>query len=622
MERVALHRHTVLIACAALLLVLVSAAFGAFEFLELRAQDWAFNARGAIAPSTPIVIVGIDDESFTQNGLQWPWPRAYFARIVDRLADAGPRVIALDVSFYESAPGDEALAQAIRKANNVVLVSTIAVVNDRVYNLEQLNQPLPVLSNSAAAIGLSNFPFDRDGFVRRLHAFQVHGGQVYYHWALRVAELVLKQPLPAQPSRDSFAMGDRRIVLDDQSLYINFRGPARTFPVIPAYQVAGGQIKPEFFKDKIVLVGATTESLHDTYPTPFLGDSAPMSGVEIIANSIETVLSGKYLTRAGAGGTLLAIMLLGAIGMALNVVKRPAFALLALAALMLIYAIAWNLVFLVNGAWIPLVAPQAALFLAYVAPAVERGVIEGEEKRRVRRIFEQFVSPEMIEQLVAHGLEATRGRRAQLTILFADIRGFTTMSEQLAPDELARLLNEYLGVMTEVIFRHHGTIDKFEGDAILAFWGAPSPDPHHARNALRAAVEMEQELIRLRDKWAARGQPRALEIGIGVNTGEVFVGLVGSDRRVNYTVVGDHVNIAARLQDLTKEYHWPLLVSEATYAKIKDEFEAEFVEIRHVKGKSIPVGIYRVLGAKSAPPETRIHTPVPVTLRSAGEGAS
>ena len=622
MQRASPRRHIPIIAITVLVVVLSSAALGAFEFLELRAQDWAFGARGTAPPSNPIVIVGIDDESFTQNGLRWPWPRAYFAEMIGRLAEAGPIVIAVDVSFYEQAAGDQALAQAIRKAGNVVLVGSIAVVNDRAYNLEQLNQPLPGLANSAAAMGLSNFPFDADGFVRRLHAYQNHSGQVYYHWALRVAEIALKQPLPVQPSPDGFAIGNRIVVLDDQSLYINYRGPARTFPVIPAYQVADGQIKPELFKDKIVLIGATTESLHDTYPTPFLGDSAPMSGVEIVANAIETLLAGKYLTRFGTFGTIVGVVLLGLVGLSLNALKRPAFALIVLAVLMLAYAAVWYAAFVTQGAWVALIAPEAALFLAYVAPAVERGVIESEEKRRVRHIFEQFVSPEMIEQLIAHGMETTRGRRAELTILFADIRGFTTMSEQLAPDVLVNLLNEYLGAMTEVIFRHHGTVDKFEGDAILAFWGAPSPDPHHARNALRAAIEMEQELARLREKWAARGQARAFEIGIGLNTGEVFVGLVGSDRRINYTVVGDHVNIAARLQDLTKEYHWPLLVSESTHAKIKDEFEAEFIEIRHVKGKTVPVGIYRVVGAKNAPPEGRIRTSVPVSLRSAVEGAS
>lgn len=528
--------------------------------------------------------------------------------MVNRIAQGHPQVIAIDVSLFESAPGDEELAAALSGAHNVILVSMLGIVRDRAYNLEQLTEPVPRLSNAAATTGLANFPFDADGLVRRLHAYELHNGNVYDHWALRVAELVRKESLPAEPSPAGLVLGGRRIVLDDQSLYINYRGPARSFPEIPAAQVVSQQRPSDEFKDKIVLIGAVTESLHDTYPTPFLGDRVPMSGVEIAANAIETVLTGEYLQRVGPVETLSIVFLLGLAGLGLNAFKRPSISLSVMAVLMLGYALVWGVSFRARGIWLPVIAPEAALFLAFVMPAVEQGAVEGEEKRRLRHIFEQFVSPEMIKQLIEHGIEVPRGRRADLTVLFADLRGFTTISEELEPDELASLLNEYLGTMTEVIFRQHGTIDKFEGDAILAFWGAPVADPQHAQHAVDAAVEMVAQVSRLSDQWARRGLKRSPEIGIGLDSGLVFVGLIGSSKRMNYTVVGDHVNIAARLQDLAKEYHWPLLISESTYIQTKEALKAEFIATRSIRGKTVPVSIYRVLGVQSNGGSNQSHS--------------
>jgi adenylate cyclase len=252
------------------------------------------------------------------------------------------------------------------------------------------------------------------------------------------------------------------------------------------------------------------------------------------------------------------------------------------------------------------VAPEAALLFAFSAPAIQRAAAEEAEKRRVRGIFQRFISPQMARQVIEQGIEASRGKRTELTILFSDIRGFTTLSEKMTPDQVVNVLNEYLEAMTEIIFRHNGTVDKFEGDAIIAFWGAPTADARHAQNAVAAALDMRGELARLREKWGSV-DPKSFEIGIGLNTGDVFVGLIGSVKRVNYTIIGDNANLAARLQDLTKEFKWPVLISQATYEKIKDEFDAEFAESRLVKGKTVPVGIYRVLGKKGAPENERVR---------------
>jgi adenylate cyclase len=267
----------------------------------------------------------------------------------------------------------------------------------------------------------------------------------------------------------------------------------------------------------------------------------------------------------------------------------------------------WAGAFLAFRTEVPVVAPLVTLFIAFSVPALERAVSEELEKRRVRGIFELFISPEMVGQLIDQGVEAMRGKRAELTILFSDIRGFTTMSEKMTPEQLVNVLNEYLGAMTDVIHRHGGTVDKYEGDLVMAFFGAPLWYPDHAERAVRCSIDMRIELDRLRHKWEAEGKPSKLEMGIGLNTAEVFVGLVGSGRRVNYTVMGDGVNLASRVQDLTKDLKWPLLVTEFTYEKVKDQFDIEFGEAKLVKGKTVPVGMYKVLGEKGAPEARRVR---------------
>jgi adenylate cyclase len=304
---------------------------------------------------------------------------------------------------------------------------------------------------------------------------------------------------------------------------------------------------------------------------------------------------------------LLSILLAGVGALALVQMRRPTQAVFAQLAVMLVYGRFLLLAFMLGRVELPLIVPLLTLFAAFALPALERAVSEELEKRRVRGIFELFISPEMVGQLIEQGIDAMRGQRAQLTVLFSDIRGFTTLSEKMTPEQLVEVLNEYLGVMTEVVHRNGGTVDKYEGDLVMAFFGAPVPYPDHAVRALQTGIEMRQELDHLRRKWAAEGRTLNLEMGIGLNTGEVFVGLIGSGKRVNYTVMGDSVNLASRVQDLTKDFGWPFLITEFTYEHVKDQYDAEYLEARLVKGKTVPIGMYKVLGRKGAPEGERIR---------------
>ncbi len=268
---------------------------------------------------------------------------------------------------------------------------------------------------------------------------------------------------------------------------------------------------------------------------------------------------------------------------------------------MLIYGIVYYLAFSQSGLYLSFMAPETMLFLGVIMPTLEQALSQEIEKRRVRNLFSRFISPEMVDQLIATQDINSLNKRSEITVLFSDIRGFTTLSEKLTPDGVVSLLNPYLDMMTKVVHKHGGTVDKYEGDAILAFFGEPVRHEDHALRAARAALDMRLALVKLTNAWEKAGvlpENFIFDIGIGLNSGDVFVGLLGSEERINYTIIGDNVNLAARLQDLSKAYGWSMIISESTQKQITDEFETEFIEAVRVKGKSKAVNIYKLLGKK------------------------
>ncbi|MGQ0601511.1 MAG: CHASE2 domain-containing protein [Anaerolineales bacterium] len=527
--------------------------------------------------------------------------------------------------------GDAALAAAMKAAGNVILNGEIRETVEAGGKLVSLGQPIAPLREAIGGFGITNIQRDADGAVHSIQAWNTYSGEKIYSWPIVAASLATGQPLDADPGPESFTLGARSVPLDAGFLRVNFRGPEGTIRTVSALQVVNGDAiseDPNVFKDKVIFIGATAASLQDLYPTPF-GFERLTSGVELMANAYETTVTGDTVTLlsgvcasptdAGTGFLrlcsifergmmLLSIIVSGLLGLGLLFIRQPTRALGALLGLIVTGAGLWLAVFMLFSTEIPLVAPLATLFAAFAVPAAERAASEEFERRRVKDMFSMFISKEMVDELVEKGItDATRGKRVELTVLFSDIRGFTTMSEKMSPDELVAMLNEYLGAMTDVIHEHGGTVDKYEGDLVMAFFGAPVALPDHAERAVRCAIDMRLALDRLRQKWAGEGKPSNLEMGIGLNTADVFVGLVGSGQRVNYTVMGDGVNLASRVQDLTKDLKWPLLITEFTYERVKDKFDIEFAEARLVKGKTVPVGMYRVLGEKGAAGEQRVR---------------
>ncbi len=580
------------------------------EGLELSARDTLMRLRGIRSTSGNIVIIAIDDKSFQWTKYEWPWPRAYLAQIVNAVNQGGAQVVGLDILLTEPGKdpdGDEALAQALSQSPSSV--SDLLIFRDPQQNMVSLDLPIKPYRNALKAMGITTIIQDKDAVTRSIQAYDTYGDQVYYNWAFQVASQYLKSSPPSNANPNGLTFNGQRVPLHNGLLLVNYNGPAGTYPTYSAYQVALGDVlkeNPNAFKDKIVLIGATTITLHDVYATPFSAQQ-PMAGVEVVANAVDTILNGHYLRETLPWAALLIIIFMAILASFISRIQRPSLTIAIMAVGMILYAAVTYFTFLMEGLYIPTVAPQLMLFLGVVLPTLEQSVSQELEKRRVRNLFSRFISPEMVDQLIGTQDINSLNKRANLSILFSDIRGFTTLSEKLAPEEVVSVLNPYLEAMTKVIEKFGGTVDKYEGDAIVAFFGEPVVHEDHALRAVRTAAEMHKALADLHQLWGKQGRPFRIEIGIGVNSGEVFVGLLGSAQRINYTIIGDNANLASRLQDLTKTYQWPILISGSTYDQVKDEFEAELADSVIVKGRSESIKVYKLMGRRNAPESDRIQ---------------
>ncbi len=400
---------------------------------------------------------------------------------------------------------------------------------------------------------------------------------------------------------EALELGARRIPTDAQGrLLIHFQGGPYTYPQVSFADAVEGRYPPGAFRDKIVLIGPTALAVADFRPTPYA--ESFHAGVEIHANILDTILSERFIHR-GAREELLDlgfILLLGVGVGALLLLVRPVWiapvALLALVAFLLATygALAWF------HAWLNVMIPSSVLVANAGLIAAVRVLVEEREKRHIHSAFQHYIPAGLLRELVKDPARLKLGgEERELTILFSDIRGFTSLAEKLSPLELTSFLNAYTDEMTEIIFRNLGTLDKYQGDAVMAFWGAPYETPDHAARACAAAVEMSRRVDELRAQWRAEGRPD-INIGIGISTGRVVVGNMGSRKRFNYTVLGDAVNLASRLEGVNKEYSTRILVNESTRLQAAGSAGSSPLLFRpldwiRVKGKQQPVAIYEVL---------------------------
>ncbi len=459
---------------------------------------------------------------------------------------------------------------------------------------------LPELTAQAAGSGYFNMIPDPDGGVRWLPLTLAYGRDVHAPLALVACRhFIGGEPLTLTLSAggvEEIRLGQRTLPVDRFGrLLINHLGPPGTFPTVSAAEVLEGSVPPQRLTDRLVLVGATAVGIYDLRVTPF---AAITPGIEIQATVVDNLLSGRFV-RLPPGGRLFLMGVIVALGglLAGALPRLGAMSGFLLAAgLALGYLAANYLAFHFLGWQLEVLYPVVQIGAAYTGVTVQRFVATERARSQLKRAFQSYVAPAVVEELIRHP-EKLRlgGERRELTILFCDIRGFTTLAESLEPEELAAVLHDFLTPMSELIVQHGGTLDKYMGDAIMALFGAPLPQEDHALRTCRAALAMVAELKRLDRLWQNQGRP-SLAVGIGINTGPVAVGNLGSDRLFDYTAVGDHVNLASRLEGLNKHYGTTILVSEFTAVRVEEAVILQEVDWVRVKGRTRPLRIYEVLG--------------------------
>lgn len=569
------------IVCGVVIAILI--VFDLFYVLELDALDRLFLIRGARAPTAPVVIVNIDEDSFDELDMAWPFPRALHGTLVEMIASGKPLAIGVDLLFSEPSvrgPADDLeLGESVKRAGNVVLGGALTTVSEGFYVKVDANLPIPVIRHGAAAVAPVNLEQDRDAVVRRVPLrHRPDDGEPMDGFDYAIYKLVAANGLPVQgtPTRES--------------IYINHRGPSRTYPWIPYHRVVQGDVDPKIFEGKIVLVGATTVALHDVFPTPF-ERGGKMPGVEIHASAIETLIRGDRIRVAPWQVSFLLALFGGPLGALLVVQLRAMRAFIVMVVVWAALAVTTVVAFSLANVWIFSVGPTAALALGYVATSIENFVREQREKRRLS----QFFSPDVLREIVRHREDVQLGSaRRLITVFFSDLRGFTSLSEKMEPEVISEMLREYLSEMTQIVFHHKGTVDKYIGDCVMAIWNAPFADPEHAVNAVRTALDFQARTLEVSAKWEERIGGK-IRNGCGINTGEAVVGTMGSRQRLEYTAIGDTVNLGARLESLTKDYNASIIISESTHEYVKGMFMTRELGAVTVKGKTQPVKIFAVL---------------------------
>ena len=600
------------------------------ELVQLRSFDSFMRARPRPYKDAPVIVVDIDDESLARLG-QWPWPRTLLAQLVRRLNAAGASAIAFDAVFAEpdraAAGNDAAFAREIarapvilgvplrHKANKArpLLKATFASRGELASFAPQAEGAvpnLPALEKAASGVGIITTTFDADGLIRRVPLAMTLGEQTFPSLAaevLRVAQgarnYVVQSSLSESRGRQNTGVGKIRIgrlmVPTDELgriyVYYSLRDARRS---IPAWKALGPDASR--VKGRIVLIGTSAEGLKDLRATP-LEAAAP--GVEVHANIIEQALAGDFLKRPdwALGFELLYMLILGGLLAALLPRLGAAWCLpLALFGIFGPIGFSW-LMFTRKGLLVDPAFPAATTFGVYIASSIVSYLKSESERRQIKGAFSRYMSPALVEQLAKHPEKLKLGgEMREMTFHFCDIRGFTTISEQFDPHGLTQLINRFLTPMTDIILQHRGVIDKYMGDCIMAFWNAPLEDLEHARHACQAALRMHERLVLLNNELRAEAQAQnrkftPIHIGTGLNTGRCVVGNMGSDMRFDYSVLGDDVNLASRLEGQSKTYGVNVVVGPLTREQAP-EFAALELDLIRVKGKTVPVHIYALMG--------------------------
>lgn len=616
-----------------------------FETFDVKLRDLMMEIRGTIPHSGNVVIVDIDEKSLKELG-QWTWSRDKLSKIVDNLTTLKAGAIGFDIVFAErdeQSPSlmahklgivgnfphyDEIFSQSVAQSPTILgytfqmekdslpplagaNIPAIFIEKNKVSSLLNPYRPIlniPVLQNNAYSSGFFNMTPDKDGIVRFVPLVMEYNKNIYPSLSLEMVRAALGAKKVTLQYDDNglseINLGQVSIPTDGLGrLAVNYYGAAKTFTYISASDVYFNRCKMSDFEGKFVLIGTSAAGLLDLRATPL---ESVYPGVEVHATIIENILTQNFLQKPSwsLGLELVIITLLPFIfavsSSYLNALKGFFVFVVTLGSLVTsMYSL-----FLYEGLLLTMAIPLLVVGISYLLFTVRGYIIENRQKEFIKAKFAKKVSPQVAEDILKqHDTRLLEGKDKEITIFFSDVRGFTTLSEAMgSPKALIDLLNEYMTPMVDIIISHHGTIDKFIGDAIMAYWNAPNDVDNHADHAVQSALEQMKALEVLNIRLKTEGKPE-IAIGIGINTGVCTVGEMGSEGRSDYTIIGDPVNLASRLEGLTKNYGASILVSEFTVHQLKEEYMIRELDVVRVKGKHEPVAIFEVCHQGLATPQ-------------------
>ncbi len=623
-------------------------AFGLLERLEYPTWNWRVQKLARPGPATDrIAVVLLDQHSLDWASktmhLPWPWPREVYGPIIAYCRRGGAKAIAFDVLFLEPSVhqvhDDEAFAAEIGAAKDFV---GAVFLSDRTgaqsawptdlpqppalpdgfaewhagadtarVSAARASFPIPEVAAQAAALGNVSDSPDRDGVFRRTSLFRVFDGRPVF--SLGLAALLPGDP-PNRPvfDGDTLRIGTGHAPLDRTGRAIlRYRGPSQTHLTFNAAAVFQSEMRlregadnppipdPAVFKDRYVLFGFSAPGLMDQRAVP--ASDKPYPGVEIYATALDNFLSGDFLRDMPPGPVALTTLLLALLAGLAMIASRKAWQSVAAFALFLPAPLAIGFVAYERGFWFPVVVHTLAALVAQIAAVIVNYATEGRQKAFIKQAFRHYLSPQVIDNILRDPSQLRLGgERRELTLFFSDLQGFSSLSEKLDPTDLTSLLNDYLSDMTDIVLEEGGTLDKYEGDAIIAFWNAPLSQPDHAVRACRAALRCQRKLAERRAAFRARCGTDLL-MRIGIHTGDVVVGNMGSRERFDYTVLGDAANLASRLEGANKAFGTFLMISEAVRAQTGGAFLARELARLRVVGRAEPVLVHELVGFAGEP---------------------
>ncbi|HUV52097.1 MAG TPA: adenylate/guanylate cyclase domain-containing protein [Dehalococcoidia bacterium] len=581
--------------------------FNLLSDVQLQSSDFLFkvgNARQGAESAERVVIVGIDDRSLAEIGHFSFWPRSLHAELIDILSEAEARVIIFDVLFSEQAPGDEKLTSSIDNAGNVILPIVYSPIQQNFIGAGGTTdtggflRPLSCFEEGAAALGHANMLPDEDGVIRRLPVFIQSDGKQEPALALAAVSVYLRRPqiIESPVVNKQLSLAGRTIPLDDSNaMTINYtagfdkKEALSNFKTVSFIDVVNGHIDTSIFNDSIVIVGATAAGLEDDFWTP---TGRMMSGVELHAYAINTILSADFLKSASPGTTIAVIILFTLvcswIVLRFRVLYATLFCTVIFVAYLLISFTAFD-----RGLMLNMVYPPLAIVGSFVVVNLHNIASERTEKGQIKKTFGRYISTPVVNEILKtmdKGGLKLGGELREVTVMFADVRGFTSLSEEIQPEELVRVLNIYLSAVIKSVLKYDGTVNKFGGDNIMAIWNVPTACDSHALMATKAAMEAQRAIRELRDNDTTLTK---MEFSMGINTGRAVAGNLGSEDRVEYSVVGDAVNVASRLTAAAEG--GKVWIGFRTYELTKDQIVVEQLEPLQVKGKRGPVRSYEVI---------------------------